>query len=490
LATPVHLDRREPICAAPGASMYLDPTGTVAACCQNTTAPLGSTAASTLQGIWHGPAASELRRRMTMGDLSMGCQECEGPVASGHREQAYLTTFDHLVPVPAEGLPWPRRLELALSNTCNLQCTMCNGDLSSAIRSQREGRPPLPNAYGDAFFEQLTPFLDHVEEISFLGGEPFLATETWRVIDLLHDGGLRPRCTVTTNGTVWTPRVERFLAELPWCIVVSVDGARPETFESIRVGASFERVSDIIDRFRSAAAEHDGQLLFAHSLMPQNAPELPELLAWADRLDVDVGVNDVAHPTRFSLAHLDTDQLHAVLAGWRDDPSSQGLSRNAPVLRAQVERVERLLDEHSRRGLLGVPNMDLPRVGTPGHDVQGAAARFEGWLAESGGTVEWLTIDAAPGGRVTALSSTGGVDLPAHLVGAPIDEVVTSLLHSLGGLRSAHQLDRSVDHLDVVDEVGDGTLRAVLTARRDEHGIGTGVQLLAAFRRRAAAASG
>lgn len=96
MATPVHLDRREPICAAPGASMYLDPTGTVAACCQNTTAPLGTIATSTLSDVWHGPAAAELRRRIAVGDLSLGCQEWEGPVAADHRDQAYLTTFDHL----------------------------------------------------------------------------------------------------------------------------------------------------------------------------------------------------------------------------------------------------------------------------------------------------------------------------------------------------------------------------------------------------------
>lgn len=462
--------------------MYLDPTGTVAACCQNTTAPLGSTSTSTLEEIWNGPAATELRRRMAVGDLSMGCQECEGPVAAGRRDQAYLTTFDHLAPVPPEGLPWPRRLELALSNTCNLQCTMCNGDLSSAIRSQREGRPPLPSAYGDAFFDQLGPFLDHVEEISFLGGEPFLATETWRVVDLLHERGLRPRCTVTTNGTVWTPKVERFLAELPWWVVVSVDGARAETFESIRVGASFDRVRATIDRFRLAADEHDGELFFACSLMPQNAAELPELLAWADDLDVDVGVNDVAYPTRFSLAGLDPDQLRAVLAGWRDDPRARHLTRNAPVLRSQVARVERLLAATDERGLLGVPQMDLPRVGTPGHDVDGAAARFDDWLAESDRAVEWITIDAAPGGRVTTLSAPDVLDLPPSLVGAPIDEAVLSLLHALGGMLSARQLDRSADHLEVLDEVGHGTLRAVISARRDDHGVGTGVQLLAAFR--------
>ena len=44
---------------------------------------------------------------------------------------------------------WPERLELALSNACNLQCVMCNGELSSSIRIHREHRTALPTVAGE-----------------------------------------------------------------------------------------------------------------------------------------------------------------------------------------------------------------------------------------------------------------------------------------------------------------------------------------------------
>ena len=59
----------------------------------------------------------------------------------------------------AAGVGWPKHIEFALSNTCNLQCVQCSGELSSAIRAQREHRPPLRSPYGDAFFDEIQEFL-------------------------------------------------------------------------------------------------------------------------------------------------------------------------------------------------------------------------------------------------------------------------------------------------------------------------------------------
>src|SRR5678816_2700847 len=100
------------------------------------------------------------------------------------------------------------------SNTCNLACVMCTGEYSSVIRA-KEGLPPMPAVYDEQFFEDLAFYLPHVKELSFLGGEPFLQLECFRVWDMLIERELSPICHVTTNGSLYDARVERVLQNLP-----------------------------------------------------------------------------------------------------------------------------------------------------------------------------------------------------------------------------------------------------------------------------------
>ena len=112
-------------------------------------------------------------------------------------------------PVPATGELWPANLEFNLANTCNLECLMCRGELSSAIRARRDRLPPLPRVYNDTFFADLRKYLQRARCLQFLGGEPFLIQEHFRVWEMLIEDGLKPEVQITTNGTQWNARVER-----------------------------------------------------------------------------------------------------------------------------------------------------------------------------------------------------------------------------------------------------------------------------------------
>ena len=299
-------------CYAPMASMYLDPHGDVLACCQNTEHPLGNVTRRRLPDIWHGARAEALRHALEGYDLGRGCRFCAWQVDDGHPEAAYLHGFDGLR-VEERRPAWPRRLELALSNTCNLECVMCNGEWSSMIRSRREGRAPLPRAYGDEFFEDLRPFLHHLDEARFLGGEPFLAAETLRVMDLMVEEGVEVPCHLTTNGTQWNDRVERILDRLPVSMAVSLDGVTRETIESIRVGASYDRLMENLARYRAYTSERGTSLDLTFCLMRQNWHEFGAYLQFADEWGCRVFVNTVIHP-RHSLYHLPLAEFDEVLA--------------------------------------------------------------------------------------------------------------------------------------------------------------------------------
>ncbi len=376
-------DRRRPsgpgACAAPFTSMYLDQRGQVRACCQNDYHLLGNVTRKRLLDIWRGERAAELRRALAAHDLDLGCDFCEWQIAKGRPDLAFARWFDEF-PVTSDDPPWPQQLELALSNTCNLQCAMCDGEWSSSIRAQREHRPPLPKAYDDAFFEDLSAFLPHLRKVKFLGGEPFLAAETLRVMDLLVDAGLRTDCHVTTNGTQWTPRVERILDRLPVGVSVSVDAATAETYESIRVGSSWATLQANLDRFQERAEAHGTYLGLTFCLMVPNWQEFFGFCRAADERGLEAAVNTVRHPHHLSLYMLDADDLAVVVDGLEATDRARGheLRGSRAVWDRELDRLRaQLADRRAGASVPGVdtwrPNPDMVRPFDHGGGEDGGA---------------------------------------------------------------------------------------------------------------------
>jgi MoaA/NifB/PqqE/SkfB family radical SAM enzyme len=340
--------------------MYLDQRGQVRACCQNDYHLLGNVTERPLLDIWRGEKARELREAMARQDLDLGCDFCEWQVAKGRPDLAFARWFDQF-PVESDEPPWPQQLELAVSNTCNLQCVMCDGEWSSSIRSQREGLPPLPKAYDDAFFEGLVPFLPHLRRVKFLGGEPFLAAETLRVMDLLVDQGLRTECHVTTNGTQWSPRVERILDRLPVGVSVSIDAATAATYESIRVGSSWDTLMANLDRFQERADAKGTYLGLTFCLMVANWHEFFDFCLLADRRGLEGAVNTVRHPHHLSLYMLDADALAEVVSALdaTDRDRSDELTGSRTVWDRELARLRAQLVD--RRSGASVPGVDTWR---------------------------------------------------------------------------------------------------------------------------------
>jgi molybdenum cofactor biosynthesis enzyme MoaA len=301
-------------CYAPHSALYFRPDGLVHACCV-TGFSIGTVVGperESLRQIWQGTALAAQRQALEADAFDLGCQECEFVAESGGREATVAYHFDRF----SEGSPhrFPKMLDLALSSRCNLQCVMCNGGLSSAIRTQREGLPPLPDCYDDLFFEELDEFLPHLERLQFKGGEPFLARENQRIWDRLIELGLTPEVTVTTNGTLFNDRVAHYVRELRMHPNISVDGMTAETIEAIRVGVDAERLWHNIDRFQELAEQAGNGMTLSFCLMPMNWREVLPFLAEADRRQLNCNVIFVNQPQQYDLLRLPREELAEILA--------------------------------------------------------------------------------------------------------------------------------------------------------------------------------
>lgn len=341
------------VCYAPWTSMVFDPIGRVRACCVNFDYPLGDISKERLDDIWNGERLDRLRNAMLNYDLQFGCQYCERKLTSGAFQKEYVDTATLMTSkferfdVEFQAPYWPKHLEFHLSNRCNLECVMCTGEFSSTIRRKREQLPPIPAVYTDQFFEDLQKYLPHVQMTQYLGGEPFLIPEMYRIWDMLIDQKLRPHCHITTNGTVWGPKVERIVETLPVAVAVSMDGATKETFEKIRINAKFERVCENLRRFRDCRAKYTYETVINFTMSRMNWHELPDMLLFAEDEGVKLHVLDLLFPERLSLYTLSHDLLSGVIGQFEAAAKtlSGRLKINASILETKVFELRHRLGE-------------------------------------------------------------------------------------------------------------------------------------------------
>ena len=138
-------------CYAPFVSLYFGTTGDVLACCHNETYPLGNVASERLPDIWKGRRAQGLRKALANYRFEAGCEFCQWQIAGGSYRSAFPMFFEEYA-VASMDPEWPAMIEFSGSNTCNFECVMCTGELSSTVRERRDRLPPLAKFYDDRFF--------------------------------------------------------------------------------------------------------------------------------------------------------------------------------------------------------------------------------------------------------------------------------------------------------------------------------------------------
>jgi MoaA/NifB/PqqE/SkfB family radical SAM enzyme len=327
------------LCYAPYTSLYFDNRGDVRVCCHNWRHPAGNILRSNIDEIWNGLKVRILREALKNYTFGPGCEFCEFQTADTFAN-ASMRKFDSF-PVPDEAPLWPKQMEFSISNVCNLECIMCRGQWSSAIRARREKLPPLPRVYSDTFFESLWKYLPHLKQIKFLGGEPFLISEHYKLWDHMIAERLAIPCHVTTNGTQFNRGVERVLEHIPMSFTVSVDGVSRETYESIRVNAKHRDVMENSRRFREYARQKKTSFTFSYCLMRQNWHEFGDFCLMADAWDCSVWLNTVVQPPEFGIYTLPVEDLRKILTAMEAQATrlESSLKRNRAVWFGELDRI-------------------------------------------------------------------------------------------------------------------------------------------------------
>ena len=124
--------KRGLICFAPFTNLYFRQDGSIGVCCYNHAVKLGKYPENKLTEIWKGHNLKTLRKHIINDDLSNGCVRCQEQLRTGNIANSQLIYFDNFNQLKY----YPTRMQFQLENTCNLECIMCNGYLSSSKKEQ------------------------------------------------------------------------------------------------------------------------------------------------------------------------------------------------------------------------------------------------------------------------------------------------------------------------------------------------------------------
>ena len=302
------------LCYAPFVSMNFDQSGDITVCCFNRTFVLGTYPKDSVAQAWNSNKMKELQAAMKSNDAGKGCAQCTKMLQAGHYEGVLIQQFDHyatLSPYAQKKKSWlgfggqkteirlpdkdlyPTVFEFELSNTCNLECIMCGGKWSSAIRKNREHLPAIKSPYDEAFVEQIKEFLPRLQRANFLGGEPFMISIYYEILEAMIAKNPEIEVSITSNGTILNKRAQEILEKLPRCkVTLSVDSLKKETWEIIRRNGVFEDLQDNIIWL----LEQKKLVSFSVCPMIQNWEEIPSLIDFCERHQLDIFFNTVHEP--------------------------------------------------------------------------------------------------------------------------------------------------------------------------------------------------
>ena len=326
------------VCYAPFSSLDFDPAGLVRACGVTRDYVLGDLREESLDEIWNGFRASQLRDAVKSYDMGSGCHSCENSINDGEHSADHFPGrplhakhYDS-IPVAADEEFRPSHFTFRLGKV--------KGNFSVASRKQLP-EPTRSSPYGNQFFEDLRRYVPQIQSAHFLGSEPFLVDEHFRLWELMVELGHVKECQILTEGATCNKRVEWVLQRLPCTITMSLEGISKEMIERTRPGSDLDLFMENFCRFQEYSVAAGRFIYFDFILSRVNWKELPEILRFAERHCCLVNVR-FNHPSAvFRIDTMSVDELEQVVEvlSRRDGIMQAKLSRNKS---AWIETLESL----------------------------------------------------------------------------------------------------------------------------------------------------
>lgn len=342
--------RHRYLCQAPWVSIKISMDGLVSPCCYNV-ALNDHYSGKTLKTIWEGEVFTQYRDSIKKNLLPDACEKCENSILNKEYRSVKINQYDSFS-IKRARKPKPQLIELALSNICNLECVMCSGANSSAIRRNRENLPPLKPLFDEKFRDDFYGFIPDLKEVVFAGGEPFLISVYFNIWeDIIR---INPKCemSVVTNGTILTDKVRDILERGNFRINLSFDAITKETYEKIRVNANFEQTMQNMEYFAELSRSKMRRLHLPVCPLRQNRYELPELVRFCNERDYSLNFVSVFRDVNNAMWGMSHEELSEILQYYKGQEfvrADENSLNNISQFHDLISRIEKWGNEAKSR---------------------------------------------------------------------------------------------------------------------------------------------
>ena len=298
-------------CYVPFNNISFSFKGRVLACAYNQKVELGKYPQQSIRELWFdSEMGNQLREHMEHNDLSYGCKHCkyfaEHHKFSGLKPLVFDKYHDY------QKVRYPQVMEFELSSTCNFECIMCNGEVSSSIRKNRDGLPALKSPYDDAFVDQLEEFIPHLKEAKFYGGEPLLIPIYFKIWERMLELNPNIKIFTITNGSVMNDKVKNILEKGNFDIAVSMDSTKKDVLESIRKNVNREQLLENIAYFNDYCRRKKKNLVISFTMMRINWQDFPDMIRFCNEQNAILYVSYLKTPPRFALWNMPANELRQI----------------------------------------------------------------------------------------------------------------------------------------------------------------------------------
>lgn len=271
-----------------------DEVGDVFMCCPAwLDTPIGNLNTQSVDEIWNGPRARDIRRSILDGSFDY-CNRSRCPflqTVSGPVQRLSDVTDERLLAVIRDGLtvlPYgPREVNCCHDRSCNLSCPSCRVQIIVESQNRTQILAIQQKINDQALID--------ADLLSITGsGDPFGSPFFRRWLRTMKRADM-PKLTrihLHTNAQLWTPRMWETIPEEIRALVrsteISIDAATPETYAINRRGGKFDGLLQNLE-FISSLRAHGPIEWMGISMVVQenNFAEMPEFVRLGKRFGVD-----------------------------------------------------------------------------------------------------------------------------------------------------------------------------------------------------------
>lgn len=317
-----------------------------------------------------GPEMDNLRQDMLDGNYVQGCSKCyqeEVHKGTSMRLESNKDYSDIQPQITSKYFHGLRYIEVALSNTCNLQCAMCSSTFSSSWYSLEKaltGRQQYSGILQTGIdLEEVD--LSGLRRIKVLGGEPLLDQKFFELVDLLVSTGYSKniRLMFFTNSTVYfntnlKENLKRFQSVKISC---SIDGYG-DLNSYIRRGSSWTKVEEVFLDILELNTEPNIDVCTHSVISAFNVNRIDELLDWfrskgPHKCSLDI-LQAYSHPSLQALRRNQKEQIRQIVSSNRNQVARiLGTMDSYEPTSSEVQYNLEYIDKYNK-----LHNMDLEKV--------------------------------------------------------------------------------------------------------------------------------